>query len=150
MSCVMSFTGDGANVDRLIELCPVEAYVAFRRGGPRSTRPNARPCATSGISFGVSDAGFDDLDVQQRDAIAFLAAHAHVLAQLREAPGVTRGCLDFGIAMRNVVAQTDGFEPALIQLVAPLGLALVLSQYPVGKKMKRVKQFRRALRRHAR
>jgi hypothetical protein len=51
--------------------------------------------------------------------------------------------------MRNVVAQSDGFETELIHLLAPLRLDLVLSQYPVGRRMKRARQFRRALRKHA-
>ncbi len=35
--------------------------------------------------------------------------------------------------MRNVISQSDNFEPELIALIAPLRLELVLSQYSVGK-----------------
>ena len=149
MSCVMHFTGDTVNVEDLVALCPVEPTVAFRKGEPRSSRPNARLCATSGISFCVSDAEFEDFEAQKVDAVAFLAKHGTALAKLRDVPGLQHASIDFGIAMRNVVAQSDGFEAELIQLLAPLRVELVLSQYPVGKKMKRVKQFRRALRKHA-
>ena len=149
MSCVMHFTGDTVNVDDLVALCPVEPAVIFRKGERTSDRPNARLCVTSGISFCISEADFEDFETQKADAVAFLAQHRAALAKLRELPGLQHASIDFGIAMRNVVAQSDGFEPELIQLLAPLRLELVLSQYPVGRRMKRVRQFRRALRKRA-
>ena len=145
----MHFTGDTVKVEDLVALCPVEPTVTFRKGEPRSMRPNARSCATSGISFCVSDARFEAFERQKADAIAFLAKHAAALAKLSDLPGLEHASIDFGIAMRNVVAQSDGFDSELIRLLAPLRLELVLSQYPVGRKMKRVKEFRRALRKHS-
>ena len=94
----------------------------------------------------ISDADFEDFEQQQQDAIDFLTAHQLDLKKMRQFEGVTSASLDFGIAMRNVISQSDQFEPELISLMAPLGLALVLSQYPVGRKNSRVKQYRRALR----
>ena len=142
----MHFTGDHASVEDLCARSPVEPTVAFRKGEPRSSRPNARPCATSGISICISEGDFEDFERQKADAVAFLSQHHSALAKLRALPGLEHASIDFGIAMRNVISQSDAFEAALIDLIASLRLELVLSQYPVGKKMKRVKQFRRALR----
>ena len=54
--------------------------------------------------------------------------------------------MGFGIAMRNVVSQSDQFDSELISLLGPPNIALALSQYPVGKKDKKLKQYRSALR----
>ena len=61
-------------------------------------------------------------------------------------PDIEHASLDFGIEMRNVIFQSDAFEPSLIAQLASLNLALVLSQYPPAKRSKRIKQYRRALR----
>jgi hypothetical protein len=61
-------------------------------------------------------------------------------------PGIDHASIDFGISMRDVIFQSDGFEPKLIQAIAPLGLQIVLSQYPVAPPQKRIKQYRRSLR----
>lgn len=94
----------------------------------------------------MSRADFDDFEQQQQDAIAFLTVQQDDFKKLRQFEGVTSVSLDFGIAMRNVISQSDQFHPELISLMAPLGLALVLIHYPLGKKNNEVKQSRRALR----
>lgn len=146
MCCVLHFTGDHVDIDALVGISPVEPATVFRRGEPRSSRPNSRLCVTSGLNLLVSDADFEDFEQQQQDAIDFLTAHQLDIKKMRRLDGVTNASLDFGIAMRNVIAQSDQFEPELISQMAPLGLALVLGQYPVGRKNSKVKQYRRALR----
>jgi len=97
----------------------------------------------------VSDAEFDDFETQKSEAAAFLSAHNAALTKIRQLPGLQQASIDFGIEMRNVVVQSDCFEHELIDCIAPLRLQIVLSQYPVAKKMKRIKQYRRALRKGA-
>ncbi len=48
--------------------------------------------------------------------------------------------------MRDVAVQSDGFEPKLVQAIAPLGLQIVLSQYPIAHPQKRIKRHRHSLR----
>ena len=146
MGCVLHFTGDHVDIDALADISPVQPATVFRRGEPRSSRPNSRVCVTSGLNFLVSSADCEDFEQQQDDAIEFLTVHQLDLPKMRQFEGVTSASLDFGIAMRNVISQSDQFQPELITLMAPLGLALVLSQYPVGRKNSKVKQYRRALR----
>ena len=146
MSCVLHFVGNAADVAELERLCPINPCNVFRKGQPRSSRPNARLAATSGVSFEASSADFDNLEQQQAEALAFLKLHHANLQAMRAVPGVEAASIDFGIAMRNVFVQSDCFHPDLIVEVARLKMQLVLSQYPPQGRAKRAKQYRRALR----
>lgn len=146
MGCVLHFFGDAADVEELQRLCPTEPCNVFRKGEPKSTRPNARPARTSGISVVASAAEFEQLEEQQSDALAFLRHHHAALEAMRSVQGVEAASIDFGIVMRNVMVQGDSFEPDLLAEIASLKLRLVLSQYPPQGRAKRVKQYQRTLR----
>jgi hypothetical protein len=149
MGCVLHFTGDLIDVDALAAISPTEPCTKWKKGEPRSKRPNAKLCTTSGISIVISDAEFENFEDQQQDAINYVTAHHSALAVMRNAPGITHASLDFGIAMRNVFVQSDSFSAELLASIGLLRLTLVLTQYPVGQKFKRIKQYRRSLRRAA-
>ena len=149
MSCVLHFYGDHADVDELVRLCPVDPVAVFRKGQPRTTRPSAYQARTSGVNIVASDADFDFLAVQQSEALPFLTLHQTKLQAMREVAGVEAASIDFGISMRNVIVQSDSFEPHLLARIASLGMSLVLSQYPPAGRAKKIKQYRRALRRTA-
>lgn len=146
MGCVLHFFGDAADVAELECLCPTDPCNVFRKGEPRSNRPNARVARTSGISLVASEAEFDQLEQQQADALAFMRRHHAELQAMRSVQGVEIASIDFGITMRNVIVQGDCFEPELLVEIASLNMRLVLSQYPSQGRAKRVKQYRRALR----
>ena len=93
----------------------------------------------------VSDAEFEEFEKQKADALSFLVFHRKALSRMREVPGVEHASIDFGIAMRNVIAQFDSFEPELLNAIVPLRLTITLSQYPVSA-FKRLRQYRRVLR----
>jgi hypothetical protein len=147
MSCVLHFFGDAADVAALVRLCPIEPCTVFKKGEPTSSRPKARLARTSGISVVASDAEFELLELQQADALAFLKRHHSVLHAMRSVQGVEEASIDFGITMRNVLVQIDAFEADLLAEVASLRMRLVLTQYPPQGRAKRVKQYRRALKR---
>jgi hypothetical protein len=113
---------------------------------PRSSRPNSRPAVTSGLTLVVSDAEFEDLEQQQADAIQFLRAHSSILKNMSEVAGVEHAILDFGIAMRDVVVQSDHFPADLIAALAVAGCGMELTQFPTGRKAKNLKRYRKALR----
>jgi hypothetical protein len=146
MSCVLHFFGDAADVAELERLCPIKPCNVFAKGQPKSDRPNARLARTSGISLVASDAEFEQLQLQQVEALAFMKHHHAALQAMRSVPGVETASIDFGITMRNVFVQGDSFEPELLAEIASLRMRLVLSQYPPQGRAKRVKQYRRALR----
>lgn len=101
----------------------------------------------SGLSLVASEADFDLLEEQKREALEFLQEHRTALLAMRQFPGIELASIDFGISMRNVIVQSDSFEPQLLAVLADLNLRLVLSQYPMAGKAKKLKQYRRALRR---
>ena len=146
MGCILHFVGREADVERLVALSPVEPCSVWRRGVPRNARPNSRPAVTSGLTLTVSDAEFEDLEKQQADAIQFLRAHTSVLKSMSEVAGVEHATLDFGIAMRDVVIQSDHFPADLIAALAASGCSMELTQFPTGPKAKNLKRYRKALR----
>jgi hypothetical protein len=115
--------------------------------GPSKVEPTQ--CAT-GKNFRGERRGqhaeFEQLELQQAEALAFLRRHHIELQSMRSVQGVETASIDFGIVMRNVVVQGDAFEPELLAEVASLRMRLVLSQYPPQGRAKRVKQYRRTLR----
>ena len=149
MGCVLHFVGDDFDAHKLAESCPVEPCTVWRKGEPRSLSPNARICTSSGLSFVISDAEFECFEEQQSDAIQFLKVHQTEIRHMASHPGVLSSVIDFGVAMRDVIAQTDEFRADLITCVGELGLKLAISQYPVTQKFKRIKQYRRAFRKCA-
>lgn len=145
MGGILHFVGREADVESLVALSPVEPCNVWRRGVPRSSRPNSRPAVTSGLTLVVSDAEFEDLE-QQADAIQFLRAHSSILKNMSEVAGVEHATLDFGIAMRDVVVQADHFPADLIAALAVAGCGMELTQFPTGRKAKNLKRYRKALR----
>lgn len=133
-------------MESLVALSPVEPCNVWRPGVPRSSRPNSRPAVTSGLTLAVSDAEFEDLEQQQADAIQFLRAHSSILKNMSEVAGVEHATLDFGIAMRDVVVQSDHFPADLIAALAVAGCGMELTQFPTGRKAKNLKRYRKALR----
>jgi hypothetical protein len=101
---------------------------------------------TSGVSIVASDAEFEQLELQQAEALAFMRRHHSELQAMRSVQGVEVASIDFAITMRNVFVQSDSFEPDLLAEIASLNMRLILSQYPPQGRAKRVKQYRRALR----
>ncbi|WP_228899526.1 hypothetical protein [Acidovorax sp. Leaf73] len=146
MGCIIHFVGREADVESLVALSPVEPCNIWRRGVPRSSRPNSRPAVTSGLTLVVSDAEFEDLEQQQADAIQFLRAHSSILKNMSEVAGVEHATLDFGIAMRDVVVQSDHFPADLTAALAVAGCGMELTQFPTGRKAKNLKRYRKALR----
>jgi hypothetical protein len=105
----------------------------YRQGEPvfPGSHPDGHRHRRSGINVAVSDAEFEDLAGQVRDAITFLASNRQPIEALCEFPGVEGVTLDFGIARRDVYVQADTFPSELIRLAGCLGLEIELTQYPI-------------------
>lgn len=146
MTCIFHLSGQDLDVDALQRLSPVAPCAVFKKGEPVSTRPNSRLSPISGINLELSDADFEDFERQQADTLAFLQTHGAALQKMRELPGVERASIDFGIAMRDVVVQSDIFPAELIASIAQLRCSLELSQYPVSSTSRNIKRYRKALR----
>ncbi|CAN7516525.1 hypothetical protein [Acidovorax sp. Root217] len=146
MGCILSFNGPDADVAQLLALSPVEPINVWRRGEPLSSRPNSRLARTSGVVLQISDAEFEELELQQADAIRFLNDHDQALQAMRTVKGVEVACVDFGIAMRSVIVQSDRFPAELIAALAKVGCTMELTQYPTGPKARNLRRYRKAFR----
>jgi hypothetical protein len=69
----------------------------------------------SGFNFSVSNAGFDEFDRQKTEAVEFLIQNEAEIRRLVDFAGVTGVVLDFGIAWRDVAAQSDQFPAELVR-----------------------------------
>ena len=132
MSCMFRIAGVSLNVDRLLSSVSLPATMSFGKGQPRNMlKKNRKRCRSSGASFLVSDADFDQFEKQKKDAISFLRTNKSVILKIMNWPGVDRGCLDFGIERRTTAAQFEQFPAELLKLAGGLGIDIEISQYSI-------------------
>lgn len=143
MPCILRFLGDHLDVTSLQATSPVEPCHYYRKGDPVSNRPNARTCITSGVHIVASSADFSDPWAQHDETLAFCRLHHSTLLEMRNAPGVERLQVDYGIEMRNDLLQEDSFSEELLQELASLRAYLTLSQYPPMARHTRAGKYRR-------
>jgi hypothetical protein len=133
VAAVLRAAGSDFDVDAFLAGCTLPVLQEYRRGEPLDpAHPSGRLNRLSGVSVEVSEAGFDQFAEQVAEAVAFLGAEGEQVRRLVGWPGVEGVTLDFGLAWRDVVAQTYHFPADLVRLAGALGLALELSHYPVS------------------
>ena len=129
MSCMLRIGGDTLDIDALLSLHPFEINRLWRKGEPRGSAGKVH--TNSGASAVVSDAEFEEFDLQVGDATAFLETHGPIVAQAACFPGVDYAVLDFAVALRmGYLSQSSCLPPRLIQLAALAGIGLEISHYP--------------------
>ncbi len=96
-----------------------------------NTKPEGRKHETSCMNVLGSEAEFHEFTLQVEETTAFLEAYKEELLRLRGFPGIEGIVIDFGIARRDVIVQSDFLPPSLIRLAAELGLGILLTQYPI-------------------
>jgi hypothetical protein len=107
---------------------PFDFYRVWRKGEQR-TIPG-RLHADSGACIMVSNADFDEFDLQVRDAIAFLELHGSLVAKASCFPGVEHAVFDFAVELREVhFSKSSYLPPRLIQLAAVAGIGVEISHY---------------------
>ena len=134
MAAVLRASGPDFDVDAFVADCDWDIAKVFHRGEALlpGTKPDGRKREESGLNIVVSEAGFHEFAEQLEDAVEFLTESAPEVRRLVTFPGVSGVVLDFGVAWRDVVAQSDQFPAGLVRLAGALGIALELSHYPVG------------------
>lgn len=136
MSALLRASGPDFDVDAFVADCGWRIARVFHRGDARANLPRARTgerkYEESGLNVVVSEAGLDDFAAQITDAVAFLSEHDAEVRRLVDFPGVTGIVLDFGVARRDVAAQSDQFPADLVRLAGACGIALELSNYPIS------------------
>jgi len=131
VTCILRVWGTNLAVDELAAATSLEPYRIDRRGEPR--RDSSRVFEESCVHFEVSDLDFHELEGQARDAIQFLDQYAAQLRAIMSFPGVQGAVLDFGIAWRDVMVQTDQLPADLLKRAGTLGIGIDLSHYPVSE-----------------
>ena len=136
MAAVLRASGPDFDVDAFVADCRWRIEKVFHRGDPRAHLPDMRADRRkreeSGLNVVISGAGFHELAEQVSDAVAFLSEHHAEVRRLVGFPGVAGVVLDFGVAWRDVAAQSDQFPADLVRLAGACGIALELSHYPVS------------------
>ena len=130
MSCVLRIVGKDLRINDLLDI-KLETDSFWSKGEPRfSTNPEGEKRKDSGATYLVSDAEFEDFDVQIKEAIEYLNKNKNQIKSIMSLSGIDGSSLDFGIVWRDVAVQCDYFPPELIQIAGELGLGIELSQYP--------------------
>jgi hypothetical protein len=134
LSAVLRASGPDFDVDAFVADCHWSVVKVFHRGEALlpKTKPDGRKRDESGLNVVVSEADSHQFKKQLRDAVEFLTESSAEVRRLVAFPGVTGVVLDFGIAWRDVVAQSDQFPAGLVRLAGATGIALELSHYPVS------------------
>ncbi|MGH9319843.1 MAG: hypothetical protein ACRD3V_08120 [Vicinamibacteria bacterium] len=134
MSCVLRASGSDFDPESFLvdsELKPAASPI-YRRGEPKLTsEPDGSQWQSSGFNVGVSEADFDDLAGQIRDAVRFLSQHEEELRRLGRFDGVESVCLEFAIDRKEVAVQSDVFDAELLWRAGALDIDLVVSHYAV-------------------
>jgi hypothetical protein len=130
MSCILRIFGEEFNIDDLSDT-ELEVDSVWRKGDPRFvTKPEGDKLQTSGVSYLISNAEFEEFDKQIVDAIKYLRNNKSQIRSVTSLRGVEGSSLDFGIVWRDVAVQCDHFPAELVKEAGELGLGMELSQYP--------------------
>jgi hypothetical protein len=132
MSCILRISGTNLNLDELpsIGLFP---DTTWEKGKPKyPKKPDGKINSSSGARYVVSEADFDEFEIQKTDAIEYLKVNRKELKELMSVKNIEEASLDFAIERRDVVVQSDFFQPELLRLSGELSIGIMLSQYPIG------------------
>ncbi len=129
MSCMLRIGGETLDIDALLSQSALDFYNVWRKGEPRNG--GSKVHARSGATMVVSNAEFEEFDLQVKDAIAFLELHGTALAKVASLPGADHVGLDFAVSIREGFFTLCSYlPPRLIQLAALAGIGIEISHYP--------------------
>src|SRR5262249_22533322 len=124
-------SGVNFDVDGFLSDSGLTSATVFRRGQPRlpASKPDGPTHKSSGMNIGMSDAEFEDLDQQSRDALQFLSFNRAELERLANYPGVEGLELDFPVRGNQGFVESYRFPAELLERVGILGIKLCVSRY---------------------
>jgi len=128
MSCMLRISGADLNVTTMLTQHALPGAQVWEKGAPRIIKGKFH--ADSGVSVVVSEADFDQFDLQVTEATEFLELNASMLADIVAYPGVEEVIFDFGIALyKDHLMLSSYLPPRFIQLAASAGIGIMLSHY---------------------
>ena len=135
MSCILIIEGENFNVNEFLRLTELEPYEKHIRGEKRPFKKVGKTdiYETSGCRFDLSNAEFNQFDIQKEDVIKYLKTNIDKLKQIyplgikeTETPVV-------GFAIENRMSdfwcQTEYLQPELLKLVSELNFGIEITQY---------------------
>jgi len=134
MTCVLWALGTAFDHAAFLADSPLKPGTIYRKGDALfPSRPDTQVATSSGFSVAVSSAGFDDLNGQISDAIAFLDEHEDELRRLGSFVGVEMVCLNFGVRRRDGAVQTETFPAELLWRAGALDIELAITHYRIAE-----------------
>lgn len=137
--CILVARGKRWDVDRFVAKTSLPLMSVHRRGEPMFPRhkPKGRKHKTSGISVDVSNASWNGIRAQVRDAERFLRVHRRELARLARQRGVEEFDPSFPAFCRigwktgrsRVAVQFEEFPASLVRAAGSLGIGFDLAIY---------------------
>lgn len=116
MSCVLRISGSKESIQRLVERNAFAPLAVFKQG----------------INIEVSRAGFNNLDGQIQDAIAFLDRCGDQLYEMCQSFGIEGLRLDFALAQSDDYVQGFYFPADLLFAAGQYGIDIEVSLYPLS------------------
>lgn len=129
MSCILRVVGEELNVKELLKInSKPDTY--WVKGEPRLlSKPNSDKHIRSGAHYYLSEADFNEFELQKEDVIKYLIENEDEMKAIQELSGLDDVYLDFGIELRDVAIQSDYLPPELIILAGKFGLGIRMSQF---------------------
>jgi hypothetical protein len=125
---MLRISGGDLDVTALLAQHPLPGQKVWKKGEQRALK--GRLHSDSGASVIVSEADFDQFELQVTEATRFLERYANTLATIAEYPGVEEMIFDFGIALyEGHVMMSSYLPPRFIELAAGAGIGIVISHY---------------------
>lgn len=131
--CVLRASGADFKVEQFLKESALSPSAVFKKG-ERKYRSSRSRNRWPGCNIVVSEAGGDEIELQFKDAIAFVKKHKAEINKLSDAFGAESISLDFGVDLR--VGYDESFWPQvhipkeIIRLAGALGIEIVISFYP--------------------
>ena len=135
MSCHLRVSGRKFNVDVYLKKHPCEVAALYRKGEPEyKHKPKGPKKKYSGFNICVSNAEFENLKRQIKDAVEFLKDkdNSRQISILANYPGVEDLGLDFGVSCKQrdkFPIKWYYFPPELLLLAGKLGIGLEITFY---------------------
>jgi hypothetical protein len=135
MSCILIIEGENFNVNEFLRLTELEPYEKHIRGEKRPFKKTGKTdiYESSGCRFDLSNAEFNQFDIQKEDVIKYLKTNLDKLKLIYSLGIKETETPIIGFAIENRMAefwcQTEYLQPELLKLVSELNFGIEISQY---------------------
>jgi hypothetical protein len=131
MSCVLKIMGENLDVDAFVAKTQMDGFDKSYKGDwTNKLKKRKREWSSAGMV--ISDAGYDDVKTQIKEAIEFLNRHKDNLRHIATTPEIEYATIDFGVDStidEDHLSQSFYLTKPLIKICAELDIEIELSLY---------------------